>query len=65
VETYDINIRNEDKPMNVKNPKLPNPNAVAELRERSNKRKEERQKNYKEIAEVWKKKNPSKKDRQE
>jgi hypothetical protein len=47
--------------MSEQNPILPNPNAVAELRERSNKRKEERLKNYKELAETWKKKSPSKK----
>ena len=47
--------------MENKGIKLPNPNAVKELRERSNRRKEERLENYKEIAEVWKKKTPSKK----
>lgn len=47
--------------MSEQSPKLPNPSAVAELRERFNKRKEERLKNYNELAEAWKKKNPSKK----
>jgi hypothetical protein len=47
--------------MSEQAPKLPKPYAVAELRERSNKRKEERLKNYKDLSEAWKKKNPSKK----
>lgn len=41
--------------------KLPNPNAVKELRERHTKLKEDRLKNYKRLGEFFKKKTPSKK----
>lgn len=47
--------------MNTNNPKLPNPNAVKELRERNKKRKEDRLKKYDELAEALKKKIPVKK----
>ncbi len=47
--------------MSEETPKLPNPNAVKELRERFNKRKEERRKKYGEFADALKKKNPAKK----
>lgn len=47
--------------MNTNNPKLPNPNAVKELRERNKKRKADRFKKYDELAEALKKKNPVKK----
>lgn len=42
-------------------PKQPNPNAVKELREPYNKRKEERFKKHKNFAEILKKKLPLKK----
>lgn len=41
--------------------KLPNPNAVKELKERYYKRKEDRIKKHDELAEIWKKKTPAKK----
>jgi hypothetical protein len=47
--------------MNNETPKLPNPNAVHELRDLYNKRKEERYKKYKDFAEILKKKTPAKK----
>lgn len=47
--------------MNTNSPKLPNPNAVKELRERNKKRKEDRLKKYDDLAEALKKKNSVKK----
>lgn len=47
--------------MNSKSPKLPNPNAVKELRDLYNKRKEERFKKHKDFLEILKKKTPLKK----
>lgn len=41
--------------------RLPNPDAVKQLRNLNKKRKEERLKYYNELAKVWKKKNPEKK----
>lgn len=41
--------------------KLPNPNAIKELKERYYKRKNERLKEYDKLAEVLKKKTPAKK----
>jgi len=46
--------------MSFDKPKLPNPNAVKELRKRYNKRKEERMKKYDEIADAFKKQAPKK-----
>ena len=42
-------------------PKLPNPNAVKELRELYNKRKDERFKKHKELGDILKEKAPLKK----
>jgi hypothetical protein len=42
-------------------PKLPNPNAVRELRDLYNKRKEQRHKKYKDFAEILNNKIPMKK----
>lgn len=42
--------------------KLPNPNAVKELRERYNIRKQERMKKFKEFAKILKKKGTTKED---
>lgn len=47
--------------MNNKTPKMPNSNAVQELRDLYNKRKEERYKKHKDLAEILKKKAPLKK----
>ena len=47
--------------MSTENPKIPNSNAVKELRERYLKRKEDRRKKHGELAKVWKKKSPTKK----
>ncbi len=47
--------------MNENNPKLPNPNAIKELRERNKKRKEVRLKQYDELAEALRKQNLTKK----
>lgn len=47
--------------MSNETPKLPNPNAVSELRDLYNKRKEERFKRHKDFAEILKKKAPVKK----
>lgn len=47
--------------MNNEKVKLPNPNAVKELKDRYNKRKEDRLKKHVDLAEIWKKKTPEKK----
>lgn len=47
--------------MNSEKPKLPKPNAVKELRELYNKRKEERLKKYDDFAEKIKNQSPKKK----
>jgi hypothetical protein len=47
--------------MSNETPKLPNPNAVKELRDLYNRRKEERFKKHKEFGEILKKKSPIKK----
>lgn len=51
----------QDYEMKNKDIKFPKPNAVQELRERYNKRKEERLRKYDELAEVLKKQSPLKK----
>lgn len=47
--------------MNDEKPKLPNPNAVKELRARHQKLKDERLKKYKELGDFFRKKTPEKK----
>lgn len=47
--------------MKNSSPKLPNPDGIKQIRERYQKRKEERLKKYDELAEALRKKNPAKK----